>query len=84
MEVYDNGGRTFDRYTVILENEVYTMSEHPLSPEGVNLYAGELGETHEDRGTRVLFEDLPSEVQEAIRQRQAWGPKVEVVDDPEA
>ena len=82
MELFDNGGRTFDRYTVILGEDVYTMSEHPLSPDGVNLYGGEIGDTNEDRGARVVFDDLPAEVQEAIRQRQAWGPKVEVLDDP--
>ncbi len=80
MRIYDNQGRTIDRYTVILDGEVYTMSSSPLSPEGVNMYWGAEGEVEVDLGQLLPLEDLPKEVREAIRQRQSWGFKVEVPD----
>jgi len=38
--VLDNNGKTFDRYTVIIEDIVFGMSHNPLHPQGVNQYAG--------------------------------------------
>lgn len=84
MKIYDNGGSSFDRYTVVIEGEIYTMSANPLSPGGVNMYCGPAGSLDVTSGEPVRFRDLPAEVQEAIRQREAWGPKVEVFDDQAA
>jgi len=42
--VYDNGGRTFDRYTIVLESKkwsaVYTMGPNGIHPQGVCSYCG--------------------------------------------
>ncbi len=81
MKIYDNQGKSFDRYTVVIEGEVYTMSESALSPGGINMYCGRAEAFGGDWGEPVRFRDLPREVQEAIRQREAWGPKLEVFDD---
>ena len=43
--VYDNEGRTFDRYTVIFPNgDVYGMSENSTSPQGFNQFLGNMNE----------------------------------------
>jgi len=44
VEIYDNGGETIDRYTVIVGQSVMTMGNDTTSPQGFNQYAGELSE----------------------------------------
>ncbi len=43
VKVYDNGGKTVDRYTILIDNgkdiDFYTMSDDPFSPLGVNQYS---------------------------------------------
>lgn len=72
IEVYDNGGETFDRYTVIIDGDVYGMSANPNSPQGFNQYSGKLHELPMARsnGERVTIESLPEAVQKAIEDRQ--------------
>ena len=36
VKVFDNGGATFDRYTIVTKDALYTMSSNPLSPSGFN------------------------------------------------
>ena len=74
LRILDNGGETIDRYTVIIDNSVFGMSDDPLSPQGVNLYCGELEEFPE--GLDHCGEDitdryfhLPHRVFVAIHQR---------------
>jgi hypothetical protein len=81
--VYDNGGSTFDRYTLLVgdrenetRNHIYMMSHNPLSPQGVNNYSFTTEGlmmalvTIEGSGKRIRYlEDLPQEVQTAIKQR---------------
>lgn len=44
IKVFDNGGKTADRYTVIFnDKDVYCMSENANMPNGVNMYMGEIG-----------------------------------------
>ena len=43
-KIYDNGGETADRYTVVVGGSVYGMSDEPFHPQGVNLYSGEQDE----------------------------------------
>lgn len=70
IEVYDNGGETADRYTVIIDNNVYLMSDNPLSPQGVNQYNGKLANAPLARtGERIVVESLPEQVQKAIQDR---------------
>jgi len=71
-EVYDNGGETIDRYTVSMGNELYTMSDSPLSPLGVNQYYGgwTLGEDMAKYGQLVEIDSLPVDVQRAIESKE--------------
>ena len=63
VRVYDNGGRTLDRYTVIYpDGNARTMSSRPLHPQGVCMWAGHV----QPQGKRVPFHALPAQVREAI------------------
>lgn len=74
VRIWDNDSKTFDRYTVQIDRDIFTMSDNPLSPQGVNLYDGTLAK-NESFGMgfdkRVKLNDLPKDVQTAIRQRIA-------------
>lgn len=81
IEIYDNGGETFDRYTVIIDGDVYGMSANPNSPQGFNQYSGTLAELPMARsnGERITMESLPEEVQKAIeaRSKSTNGPLIQ-------
>ncbi len=65
LKIYDNGGKSFDRYTLILgDGEALFMSINPLSHNGVCMH----GEVEEGQhlGKQVNFENLPEAVQKAI------------------
>ena len=75
IKVYDNGGKTFDRYTVILScGSIIGMSENPLSPQGFNQYCGDIKdyklENNEMIGQKVSIKDLSDDVKQAIRERE--------------
>lgn len=40
VRIFDNRGKTFDRYFVVINKEAFTMSHNPMSPQGVNQYMG--------------------------------------------
>jgi hypothetical protein len=42
--VFDNGGKTMDRYTVFIKKDIYGMSKNPTSPQGFNQYIGDIFE----------------------------------------
>lgn len=73
--VYDNGGETADRYTVVVDEVVdgngvdrfnILLSDDALSPQGVNMIVdSSMGGT----GTPIEFEDLPEQVQTAVNRR---------------
>lgn len=73
MRIYDNGGRTFDRYTIILsDGHCFGMSKNALWPDGFNQYAGRLGvDIIEGRhlGRQVAYTKLPTDLKKAILQR---------------
>lgn len=75
VKVYDNGGETLDRYSIILpDGSVFTMSENPTSPNGVNQYAGEASDLPgATDGQQVDAASLPTEVKRAIQQRMSGG-----------
>lgn len=67
VRIYDNGGKSMDRYTIIDGTEAYGMSNNPRSPQGFNQYIGEAGKLHVPAlGKKVLFKSLPAEVKAAI------------------
>lgn len=40
LRIWDNGGESFDRYTVRVGNDYYGMSENPFGPQSFNQYIG--------------------------------------------
>jgi len=71
ITIWDNGGKTCDRYTVQIDNDYFGMSDDPLSPQGFNQYLGEYPEIipGPHLGKRVKYENLPETVQKAIQLR---------------
>lgn len=72
--IWDNGGKTIDRYTVVIGRAVYGMSLHPTDPQGFNQYSHTLEKgvalsPPKDWGKKIPFEKLPGEVQVAIAGR---------------
>lgn len=70
--IYDNGGETMDRYTVIIGDDVFGMSENPTSAQGFNQWAGNVGKDIRigpHLGKAVKMPSVPKEVQKAIKDR---------------
>lgn len=81
LRCYDNGGRTFDRYTILparwvrgwsrrvpdgLLWEAIAASEYPFAPQGFGQHVEAMAGPH--LGARVPFETLPADVQRFARQ----------------
>lgn len=84
LAIYDNGGKTFDRYTVFYKPSEAVdyaygyigyrgMSEDPYSPSGFGIY-GEM-KAHEVAAYRnsiyresAKWSDLPEQVKKSVRQ----------------
>lgn len=58
--IFDNGGKSFDRYTFILpDNQMVGASEMPNSPLGYGMFVGDWkGGTTRHLGKRIKREDL--------------------------
>jgi len=70
IKVYDNKGQTLDRYTVIINDDVFTMSSDPLWPQEVNQWLGTADEIDKDKlGIPISLKQLPEEVLIAILYR---------------
>lgn len=71
LAIYDNGGKTFDRYTVYFdqkekENQYLClgMSERPFHPQGFGQHSsGQLGRHN---GKKIELKDLPVDCQVAV------------------
>ena len=75
IRIYDNGGASFDRYTVVFMNEpeyqpgtfmALGMSEHPFHPQGFGQHCAAMPGRH--LGKRIKFEDLPEDCQKLVKQ----------------
>ena len=73
VTVYDNGGSTMDRYTVIIGDDVFGMSDNTTSPQGFNQWAGSISDKDivigSHLGKKVKTTSLPKDVQKAIKDR---------------
>lgn len=74
-KIYDNGGKTIDRYTVLTEPfhfgkscDAFGLSENPKNAQGFNQFIEDVYEGAE-LGKEISFDDLPEEVKEAITER---------------
>lgn len=70
IRIYDSDEKVFDRYTIIIDEDVYGMSHNPLSPQGFNQWCCNVWEiTTKHLGKEIKFDDCPTEVQVAINDR---------------
>jgi hypothetical protein len=70
IEVFDNGGATADRYTVLIGEDAYLMSTDAHMPNGVCMYAGRnlVG----DESERIQLSDLPRGTLIQIERTLKW------------
>lgn len=70
LEIYDNKGKVFDKYTVIIGSDIYTMSRNPGSPQGACVYHGTTCDRKylERHNTKIALMDLPEPVQNRIKE----------------
>lgn len=74
IRIYDNGGKTFDRFTVVYLNEpeglglygARGMSENPFHPQGFGQYCTAAPGRH--LGKRIKFDQLPIDCQRLVAQ----------------
>jgi hypothetical protein len=68
IQIFDNGGKTPDRYCLIINNrKVYTMGADPKSHQGP-LYLCEATDLDRKEAGRLIdFEDLPTALKKAIK-----------------
>jgi len=66
--IYDNEGRTFDRYTVILlDGSALGMSVNPDSPQGFSEWCQVVQGAH--LGRKISLKELPENVRKHIERR---------------
>ena len=72
VKIYDNGGETVDRFTIVIGCDIVCMSNNPLSPQGVNTHMGSYGHLADRSkwGEEVPFVKLSKDLKEAIRLRK--------------
>lgn len=71
IKVFDNGGKTLDRYTIVnfSRGDVLTASENPSEPNGVGQYSHNIlpeinaGKIPVFDGKEIKIKDLPEKVQ---------------------
>jgi len=70
MKVYDNGGKTADRYTVVFsDGSMYAMSRDANMPNGVCMYIGNEKFTYvypDALGKRINAKNLPEGTKKQI------------------
>jgi hypothetical protein len=72
VRVYDNGGETADRYTVVYmgmpEGQgsygARGMDAHPFHPQGIGMWVSAMPGRH--LGKRIRLEDLPADCQRVV------------------
>jgi hypothetical protein len=86
VRVYDNGGETFDRYTIVVENPETQerswlgASENPFHPSGFGQHLGDRVQEGAHLGNKIKFAELPEQVQKFVREEAkdyAMKPEVE-------
>jgi hypothetical protein len=79
IKIYDNGGETLDRFTVVFIDRPYgtgryqqnlrealAMDENPFSPLGFGQHTSAMDGTH--LGTEIRLEELPEPCQRFVKQ----------------
>ena len=67
IQIFDNGGKTDDRYCLIIDNKrVYTLAADPLSSRGVRYLCEAIDLDKEEAGRLIEIKDLPEALSKAI------------------
>lgn len=77
VRIYDNGGKTFDRFTAVYMNQpahwqhdkvfqAVGMSENPFHPQGFGMHCTAMPGRH--LGKRITLEQLPPDCQKLVKQ----------------
>lgn len=73
IQAWDNPNYV-DRYTIVIDRDVYAMCDQPSRPQGVNQLCGKLDgrlpPLTKHWGQEVDVSELPKAVQEAVNQRR--------------
>jgi hypothetical protein len=75
IRIWDNEGKTLDRYTIMIQKDYFIMSQKAGSPQGVNQYIGSWPEINEKELGKLIMnrwrviESLPHEIRVAIGKR---------------
>lgn len=73
FRVFDNGGKTIDRYTVFLANDpeegALGLSDNPTHPQGFSQWGDADLSVVERRNEEIPFDQLPSNVQSHVIER---------------
>lgn len=77
ITVYDNGGKTFDRYTIVLHGKEWAergglttmlgLSHNPTHPQGFSQWTS--GTPGRHLGRKITFSRLPKNIQSHVRAR---------------
>jgi hypothetical protein len=69
--ILDNGGKTFDRYTLIThDGMIYGFNDNPYHPQGFGQYCGQwTGGSTKHLGKLMQIADLPEEAQKFVKER---------------
>jgi hypothetical protein len=68
--IYDNGGKTYDRYTLInSDNEVFGFNEDPFHPQGFGQFSGNWqGGSTRHLGKKITAASLPAKARQYVKQ----------------
>jgi len=78
IQIFDNGGKTPDRYCLIIDNrDVYTMGTDPRSHQSPVYLCHAVDLDREEAGKLIYFEDLPTSIKKTIELNATiWAGKV--------
>ena len=77
IRIYDNGGKTVDRYTLVVPSvnepnmlDMYGFNDVPYYPQGFGQFAGSYGQmgSYSHLGKLISFDDLPDQAQRFVRE----------------
>lgn len=70
IKVYEYQNKTVDRFTVIINGQIYIMSDNANMPNGVNIYMGpevhENGKFNPEAFEKPIVHELPEGLLKAI------------------
>jgi hypothetical protein len=73
IQVFDNGGKTVDRYCLIVDNrKVYTLSADPSDPLGVRYLCDAIDLDRTEAGRSLQITDLPKTIAKVIGHTERW------------